>query len=302
MIDSRSLNPETGQPVSITDYDQVETKFHRLRDGRALAYCEYGDASGHPVFYAHGGPGSRLEGMLFHEEAARHGLRLIAVDRPGMGKSDFLPHRALLDYPTDIASLADALSIDRFGVLEWSGGGAHTTVCGYVIADRLTYNISLAGYTNFGELPGAADMLMTGADRIAVRLAQKQPRLFRLFFELLRLNVKYLPGAYYRALMSSLNESDRKILADPTLKAHFLNDQKEAVIQGGRGVAVDAQVHYVDWGFRLDQIRVKLHVFHGTEDRNVPLAYAEHIAANTPAPNCMYWKERVTFSPSTISH
>ena len=266
----------------MTGYDHVETKFHRLHDGRSLAFCEYGDPNGHPVFYAHGGPGSRLEGALFHEEAVRYGLRLIATDRPGMGKSDFLPDRTLLDYPTDLVSLADALSIDRFGVLGWSGGGAHTTVCGYAIPDRLTSNISLAGYTNFGELPGAADMLMTSADRMGVRLAQKRPRLFRLFFELLRLNVKYLPGLYYRALISSSSESDREVLADPAFKEHLLADQKEAVIQGGLGLAVDAQIHYVDWGFRLDEITVKLHVFHGSEDRNVPLAYAEHIAANAP--------------------
>lgn len=64
---------------------KIETKFHTLSDGRTLAYCDYGDSRGHPVFYAHGGPGSRLEGSFFNETAARFGFRLIATDRPGMG-------------------------------------------------------------------------------------------------------------------------------------------------------------------------------------------------------------------------
>ncbi len=262
--------------------DQITTNLHRLQDGRTLAYSEYGDARGHPVFYAHGGPGSRLEGAFFNDEANLHGIRLIATDRPGMGRSDFMPNRTLLDYPRDIASLADALSIRRFGVLGWSGGGAHTTVCGYAIPDRLTSVVTLSGYTNFNELPGAAAMLTTSADRMAVRLAQSRPRLFGLFFELLRLNVKYLPGLYYRALISASDDADKEILADSSFKEQFLADQKEAVVQGGRGVAVDALVHYLDWGFQLSQITVKLHVFHGTEDTSVPFAYGEHIAANAP--------------------
>jgi len=74
---------------------------------------------------------------------------------PGWGNSTYLENRTLLDYPSDISELADALDIDKFGVMGWSGGGAHTTVCGYAIPERLRFNFSFAGYTNFAELPGA---------------------------------------------------------------------------------------------------------------------------------------------------
>ena len=113
---------------------ESETRYHSLTDGRRLAYCVYGDPQGIPIFYAHGGPGSRLEGRLFDEGARRHGFRLIATDRPGMGQSTFKPGRKLLEYPADICELAEALGIDQFGVMGWSGVGAHTMVCGY--ADR----------------------------------------------------------------------------------------------------------------------------------------------------------------------
>lgn len=36
----------------------------RLRDGRSLAWAEYGDPRGKPVLYFHGFPGSRLEPAL----------------------------------------------------------------------------------------------------------------------------------------------------------------------------------------------------------------------------------------------
>ncbi len=142
----------------------LETKIQKLKDGRDLAYAEYGNAKGIPVFYAHGGPGSHLEGQFFHEEATKHGFRFIATDRPGMGDSTYLENRTLLDYPSDIRELADSLDIDKFGVMGWSGGGAHTTVCGYAIPERLLFNFSFAGYTNFAELPEAEKYLKTKMD------------------------------------------------------------------------------------------------------------------------------------------
>ena len=68
----------------------METKYHSLKDGRTLSYMEFGDPTGHPVFYAHGGPWSRLEGKLFHEEALCRKYRFIATDRAGMGESTYL--------------------------------------------------------------------------------------------------------------------------------------------------------------------------------------------------------------------
>ena len=78
------------------------TKYHTLKDGRILAYKEYGQAGGHPVFYAHGGPGSRLEGAIFDEKAAEYGFRLIATDRPVAFK-EVNDHDISLQFPISLA-------------------------------------------------------------------------------------------------------------------------------------------------------------------------------------------------------
>jgi pimeloyl-ACP methyl ester carboxylesterase len=67
-----------------------------LSDGRKLGYDEYGDAGGSP-FYFHGFPGSRIEARLKNDPAAARNLRLIAVDRPGIGLSDCQPKRRFVD-------------------------------------------------------------------------------------------------------------------------------------------------------------------------------------------------------------
>jgi pimeloyl-ACP methyl ester carboxylesterase len=94
-----------------------------LRDGRRLGYAQYGQPDGEPIVYFHGHPGSRLEARLAHEPAAAPGLRVIALDRPGYGLSDFLPGRAITDWPADVTAAADALGIGRFSVAGASGGG-----------------------------------------------------------------------------------------------------------------------------------------------------------------------------------
>jgi pimeloyl-ACP methyl ester carboxylesterase len=73
----------------------------RLRDGRRLGYAEWGDPGGRPLLYFHGWPGARVEGSLADEAAKARGVRLIAVDRPGMGLSDFQPRRTLVAWPDD---------------------------------------------------------------------------------------------------------------------------------------------------------------------------------------------------------
>lgn len=262
----------------------VETKLHTLSDGRILAYCEYGDPQGRVLFYAHGSPGSRFEGAMFAQKAAEYGFRFIATDRPGFGQSTFNPERTFLDYPQDISELADALGIDKFGVMGHSGGGAHTAVCGYAIPERLLFNLPLAGYTNFAELPGAGDMLHTKADQLSVGLSQKHPHLFRFFFDMMAFSAKRMPNTYFKEVAKAGNETDRKIAADPEFKAHLIADQQEAMQQGGKGPTWDAKIHYLDWGFRLQEIQAKVIVFHGTEDYFSPFQFGQHLAENIP--NC----------------
>ena len=91
-----------------------------------------------------------------------------------------------------------------------------------------------------------------------------------------------MPNLYYNEVAKAGNEADRKISEDPDFKAHLIADQQEAMVQGGKGVTVDAAIHYVDWGFRLKEIPGRVIIFHGTEDYFVPLKFGEHLAENIP--------------------
>ena len=164
----------------------------------------------------------------------------------------------------------------------WSGGGAHTTVCAWAIPERLLFNMSFAGYTNFAEMPGAEKYLRSKMDQTSVALSKSHPKMFRFFFDIMGAGEKYMPETFYKAMMKELCESDKEISADPAFKEIFIEEGNEAFRQGGQGVTTDAAVHYVDWGFRLKEIPCKVHVFHGTEDHLVPFEYGKHLGENIP--------------------
>jgi pimeloyl-ACP methyl ester carboxylesterase len=90
-------------------------------DGRTLAFCQWGDPKGAPVFSLHGTPGSRLTRHPDDEVYRRAGVRLITYDRAGYGLSTRLPGRTIADVAPDVAAVADALGIERFAV---TGGSA----------------------------------------------------------------------------------------------------------------------------------------------------------------------------------
>ncbi len=71
----------------MSDCDAVERI--QLRDGRSLAFAEWGDPAGQPLFLFHGAYGSRFERPPDDELTAFGGVRLLTVDRPGHGASDF---------------------------------------------------------------------------------------------------------------------------------------------------------------------------------------------------------------------
>ena len=107
----------------------------RLESGRSLGYAEWGDASGFPLVHFHGSSSSRLEHPVQPE--VLEGVRLVTIDRPGHGLSEFQPERTLLDWPRDVAALTDHLGIERFAVSGWSAGGPYALACAYRMPEQL---------------------------------------------------------------------------------------------------------------------------------------------------------------------
>src|ERR1700756_1202961 len=127
----------------------------RLPGGRLLGYDEYGVPDGNPIFYFHGSPSTRLEWLLFGNDALANKLniRVIVPDRPGLGRSEFHLGRRIGDWPEDVLALADNLKLTRFAVCGYSGGGPYAAACALKMPERLTRVGIVSGTAPFDE-PG----------------------------------------------------------------------------------------------------------------------------------------------------
>ena len=251
---------------------------HRLRDGRRLGYAEYGDPLGTPIVYAHGGLSSRLDIAFASERCRTAGVRLLAPDRPGIGLSDPQSGRSLLDWPGDVAQLADAIGLECFAVLGWSAGGAYALACAHRLGQRITAVGIVAGMAPLERAEMIGELGMR-ADRLLFSLAGRAPAVAALGLGVAgRLPRKVIRAALRRDLRS---DSDREIIAAASL-AESTDFFLEAFRQGPRGIVEDYRVTGGPWGFRPEEIRADVFLWHGAEDNLLPLRHARALAARLP--------------------
>lgn len=259
----------------------------KLSDGRTLAYLDIGNPEGRPLFYFHGGPGSRLEGFLFDELCWKLEIRMIAPDRPGFGLSDLQENRTYLEWPNDVRELADQLGIDRFAVLGWSSGGPHAAAVAHGIPHRLSVVAIVAGEGPYAreDLPqsvqNSATFSGSNANRLLIWSANNARWLMRTLFTMARILIFSDPaglGAGSRG--SDMSAKDKQLFE----RRDFTASMVEALRQGAEGWTREYTIERLDWPFKLEDIGAPtVMVFHGEDDRGVHPGIAKYVSERIPA-------------------
>jgi pimeloyl-ACP methyl ester carboxylesterase len=252
----------------------------QLKDGRTLAYAEYGDPRGKPVFFFHGTPGSRFFRPP-DEITCRLGARLITIDRPGYGGSTFQPGRRIPDWPAEVASLADFLGLDRFAVCGHSGGGPYALACAWAMPERVAAAASLSGAGPLDSPNALKDM--TTLNRIGFRFGRHLSwPLWRILIRSVYRRQARDPAAAMDRQNGRRPAADDGLLSRPEVRAACLESEREAFRPGLDGLAQDAFLLVRPWGFPLEVIRVPVHFWHGTDDNLTPLPMAQYLASRIP--------------------
>ena len=259
-----------------------------LSDGRKLGFAEFGEMQGKPVFYFHGFPGSRLEAKIAETMAKDSRVRFIGIDRPGFGLSDVKPKRKLADWPNDVTELADSLGIDRFSILGVSGGGPYAAACAHQIPDRL---ISVGIVCGMGpvDVPRIMDQ-MVSIYRQGLRLTRRFPKIVTALYPFSSFFFRNYPERMLSILSGKVAGPDKIALKNNELIKVLSASFREAFRNSLLWPATDVVLYSRPWGFSLDDIRIKVHLWHGEMDKVVPPAMG-HYLANT-IPDC-----RATFYP-----
>jgi pimeloyl-ACP methyl ester carboxylesterase len=248
-------------------------------DDRQIGFAEFGNPQGRAVFWLHGTPGARrqipVEARIYAE---RENIRLIGIDRPGIGSSTPYQYPNVLAFAEDLRTIADVLGIDEMAVIGLSGGGPYALACGAAMPDRVV----VAGVLGGVAPTVGPDAISGGLMSLGSAMAPFMPFIglpLRLaavgLIQLIRPLGSRAVDMYGRVSP----EGDRRLLARPEFKAMFLDDLLNGSRKQMAAPFADVVVFARDWGFRLNDVKVPVRWWHGDHDHIVPFAHGQHVVS-----------------------
>jgi pimeloyl-ACP methyl ester carboxylesterase len=274
----------------------TETRDFGLPDGRRIAYAEWGDPHGFPCLLFHGSPGSRLFGKYLDESAKRAGLRLVAPDRPGFGRSDPVDPYTILGVAEESLALIRSQTPDRFAVVGVSGGAPYVYAASVIGQERIDVAGIISGLAPIeSDEPAGRNTKLVAAIRSdsesTLRMLRLQGRVLRRVVRVIRRMPRAFRAPFNRAYARQLPPADREILMKPELADIGMDDLAESLRQGSEAAFLELVAQLREpWGFELDDVKVPVLLWHGTEDQNALCSTARRAADALPRCDATYYE------------
>ncbi|WP_415378586.1 alpha/beta fold hydrolase [Halosimplex sp. TS25] len=234
---------------------------------RTLSYAEYGDAGGEPLVVLHGTPGSRLLGELFDEGARERGVRVLAPDRPGFGRSSAWSGRRPTDAGTWFEALLTDAGVSTTSVAAFSGGSVD--------------GLSLAATR--GDLVDRLDVVSGAAPP---SIARETPRLQRTLGRAAARTPSLLGAALRGQTWLATRGSPSTVVGQytdepgdtPTEVAELVRrDFVESCARSRNGAVTELSWVVEGWGFDVADVDSPVALWHGERDANVPISDARRL-------------------------
>lgn len=271
--------------------DEPYIEVLRLRDSRDLGWLEVGDAQGIAVFAFHGSPGLGRQFAVYDPAARECGVRLIAVDRPGYGRSSYQSRRLLREWPADVRQLADFIGLERFAVIGHSAGGPHALACARFLPERVLGCGVLSGAASQATSPLTEGMIRTNRMQVAVYRHWPQSwdamaaAVWKVTSPLLNPVLGYgrrHPEQGLERMLRMMPPRDVEVMSRPEVRRELLSEVQDFDSRVVRTSVQDMAIVFRDWGFSIEDIEVPVHFWHGDSDRNVPISHAYYQAEDIP--------------------
>lgn len=254
------------------------------RDGRDLEVRVGGDPDGFPWLF-HGGTPSAAVDSDFLERAARAaGLRLITYSRPGYGRSTPRPwpRPRIADDLADSVVVLDALDVDDFVTLGWSGGGPRALACAALLPRRCRAAASLAGVAP-ADAPDLDFTAGMGPENVAeFAAAAAGPEAYGRFLDEPVAAMRQVTGDEVAASLGELITPVDAAALTGELADWLARSFRHAAAQGVIGWREDGIAIVGPWEFSLDQVRVPISIWQGGQDAMVPFSHGVWLADHVP--------------------
>ncbi|PON37640.1 Alpha/beta hydrolase fold [Parasponia andersonii] len=274
----------------------------RLRDGRYLAYKEYGvpkEAAKYKIIFVHAFGSSRHDAVVATavspEAIEELGVYVVGFDRPGYGESDPDPKRTTKSLALDIEELADQLGLgSKFYVIGYSMGGQVIWGCLKYIPNRLAGAGLLTPVINYwwpsfpANLSRDAYYQQLPEDQWTLRVTHYLPWLTYWWN-----TQKLFPASSVVAQKPDMfSPQDLEIIKNMlSVAGPDRETYKQQVKQQGEFESIhrDMRVGFGTWEFDPTELNNpfpnnegSVHLWQGDEDRLVPVTLQRYIANKLP--------------------
>lgn len=257
-----------------------------LRDGRTLAWCEWGAVTGPPLLRLQGTPGCRLSGHPHREIWSDLGLRVVTVDRPGYGRSTPMPGRRLGEAVDDVVEALDQLGIERVHVYGRSGGGPHALALAARHPDRV---VTVAIAVGAAPLTSAESTHLVQVNRAGWEAVQAGRQAVVDYLTPLRAAILADPVRGFVDAVDDAPETDRQIMSDADWQRGMAAELQEALSPGVEGWVDDTMAILGQWDIDLASVRCPVTWYHGARDANAPLAAARRVVEQLQRGRLVEW-------------
>jgi pimeloyl-ACP methyl ester carboxylesterase len=208
-------------------------------------------------------------------------VRVVTVERPGIGGSSRQPRRRIRDWPADVSALADALELASFGVVGTSGGGPYALATAAQLPDRVAAVALKCSGTALFDRPDL-DGHLSPAEASLVPLVRADPEG----------SADAIP-AFVKPTAEAWNADPARGWQDFHAFVGALRPRYEgaagqwqaalaACYADPDGWGDEVAARYLPWDFEPERITVPVRAWHGDDDRACPLDHLAGVLSEIP--------------------
>ncbi|MFH8484545.1 alpha/beta fold hydrolase [Streptomyces longisporoflavus] len=243
----------------------------RLSDGRLLGWAEWGPSDGVPVLLCPGAATSRWLGFGAGVVEAL-GVRLVSVDRPGLGASTPAPGRTFAAVAGDVRQLCALRGLGRPAMVGNSQGAPFALACAEA---GVASAVAVVSGADEVAAPEFAAVLAEDLRGLVERTARDPAGAEELF-------AGFTADAMWDMVMAGSPECDLAVYEDPGFAAAYRRALSEGFGQGAAGYARDTVLAMGRWPFDLDAITVPVDLWYGERDTSHSPDNGALLAARMP--------------------